>query len=91
MIYILGSIGAGKTSLTKVLSADMEAPAYYEDVEGNGMIANMLQKFYGAGADSRKRTGAMLQISAIEKSRDAGKCDYGLITGIGLCDGVTTA
>ena len=37
MIYILGSIGAGKTSLTKVLSADMEAPAYYEDVEGNGM------------------------------------------------------
>ncbi|EPD04389.1 deoxynucleoside kinase [Lacticaseibacillus paracasei subsp. paracasei CNCM I-2877] len=44
MIYILGSIGAGKTSLTKVLSEDMQAPAYYEDVEGNGMIANMLLK-----------------------------------------------
>ena len=39
MIYILGSIGAGKTSLTKILSADLNAPAYYEDVEGNGMIA----------------------------------------------------
>ena len=63
MIYILGSIGAGKTSLTKVLSEDMQAPAYYEDVEGNGMIANMLQKFYGAGVESRKRTGAMLQIA----------------------------
>lgn len=63
MIDFLGSIGAGKTSLNKVLTADMEAPAYYEDVEGNGMIAHMLQKLVGAGADSRKRTGAMLQIA----------------------------
>ena len=74
-IYILGSIGAGKTSLTKVLSADMEAPAYYEDVEGNRMIANMLQKFYGAGADSRKTNWGHvadcifdLPLSAIEKA-----------------------
>ncbi|MFD1432292.1 deoxynucleoside kinase [Lacticaseibacillus yichunensis] len=63
MIYILGSIGAGKTSLTKVLSEDLQAPAYYEDVEGNGMIANMLQKFYAAGQDSRKTTGTILQIA----------------------------
>ncbi|WP_262316157.1 deoxynucleoside kinase [Lacticaseibacillus parakribbianus] len=63
MIYILGSIGAGKTSLTRLLSADLAAPAYYEDVEGNGMIANMLQKFYDAGADSRKTTGTILQIA----------------------------
>lgn len=63
MIYILGSIGAGKTSLTKILSADLNAPAYYEDVEGNGMIAKMLQKFYSAGEDSRKTTGTILRIA----------------------------
>ncbi len=63
MIYILGSIGAGKTSLTKLLSADLGTPAYYEDVEGNGMIAKMLQKFYEAGEDSRKTTGTILQIA----------------------------
>ncbi|WP_461215837.1 deoxynucleoside kinase [Lacticaseibacillus sp. GG6-2] len=63
MIYILGSIGAGKTSLTRILSQDLNAPAYYEDVEGNGMIANMLQKFYSAGADSRKTTATILQIA----------------------------
>lgn len=63
MIYILGSIGAGKTSLTKILAEDLAAPAYYEDVEGNGMIANMLSKFYSAGEDSRKTTGTILQIA----------------------------
>lgn len=63
MIYILGSIGAGKTSLTRILSKDLAAPAYYEDVEGNGMIANMLNKFYAAGADSRKTTATILQIA----------------------------
>ncbi|WP_179395083.1 deoxynucleoside kinase [Lacticaseibacillus absianus] len=63
MIYILGSIGAGKTSLTRLLSEDLGTPAYYEDVEGNGMIANMLKKFYDAGADSRKTTGTILQIA----------------------------
>ncbi len=63
MIYILGSIGAGKTSLTKILAEDLAAPAYYEDVEGNGMIANMLAKFYSAGEDSRKTTGTILQIA----------------------------
>lgn len=63
MIYILGSIGAGKTSLTRLLSEDLGTPAYYEDIEGNGMIANMLQKFYDAGAESRKTTGTILQIA----------------------------
>lgn len=63
MIYILGSISAGKTSLTRLLSADMGTTGYYEDVEGNGMITNLLTKFYKAGADSRKRTGAILQIA----------------------------
>lgn len=63
MIYILGSISAGKTSLTRLLSADMGTTGYYEDVEGNGMITNLLTKFYEAGADSRKRTGAILQIA----------------------------
>ena len=63
MLYILGSIGAGKTSLTNLLAKDLESSAYYEDISGNNMIGSMLEKFYGSGTDSRKRTGAMLQIA----------------------------
>ena len=63
MIYILGSIGSGKTSLTKVLSKELGSPAYYEDISGNKMIGDMLKKFYSAGKDSRKQVGAMLQVA----------------------------
>lgn len=63
MLYILGSIGAGKTSLTDILSKDLGSEAYYEDISGNHMVGSMLEKFYASGADSRKRTGAMLQIA----------------------------
>ena len=63
MIYIMAPIGGGKTSLTELLSKDLGSQAYYEDISGNNMIGSMLEKFYGAGADSRKRTGAMLQIA----------------------------
>jgi deoxyadenosine/deoxycytidine kinase len=63
MIYILGSIGAGKTSLTKILAKDLAAPAYYEQIENNGLISQMLKKFYAAGEKSRKTTGAILQIA----------------------------
>ncbi|MBO3092581.1 deoxynucleoside kinase [Schleiferilactobacillus harbinensis] len=63
MIYILGSIGAGKTSLTRILAQDLQAPAYYEDVENNVMISNMLKKFYSAGKETRKTEGTILQIA----------------------------
>lgn len=62
MIYILGSIGSGKTSLTHRLSQDMGTKAYYEDVN-NGLIKNMLQEFYSAGSESRKQVSAMLQVA----------------------------
>lgn len=63
MIFILAPIGGGKTSLTKLLSDDLGSTAYYEDINGNHMIGSMLEKFYNAGADSRKSIGAMLQIA----------------------------
>ena len=63
MIYILGSIGAGKSTLTSLLAEDLGSSAYYENVDGNGMIHDMLEKFYAAGAESRKRVGVMLQIA----------------------------
>lgn len=62
MIYILGSIGSGKTSLTQRLSEDMGTKAYYEDIN-NGLIKDMLQEFYSAGAESRKQVSAMLQVA----------------------------
>ena len=63
MIYIMAPIGGGKSSLTKLLSDDLGSTPYYEDISGNSMIGSMLEKFYAAGKDSRKRTGAMLQIA----------------------------
>lgn len=62
MIYVIGSIGSGKTSLTKALSDDMGTNPYYEDVN-NGLIKGMLQEFYSAGKESRKRISAMLQVA----------------------------
>lgn len=62
MIYVLGSIAAGKTSLTQLLAKDMRVPAYYEDIN-NGLIKNMLSHFYSAGAESRKQVSAMLQVA----------------------------
>jgi len=62
MIYLLGSIGSGKTSLTKMLSEDMKVPAYYEDIN-NGLIKGMLEDFYSAGEESRKEVAGMLQVA----------------------------
>lgn len=62
MIYIVGSIGSGKSTLTKLLSDDMRTKSYYEDVN-NGLIKNMLEEFYSAGAKSRKQVSAMLQVA----------------------------
>lgn len=63
MIYIMGTIAAGKTSLAKILANDLQSPVYYEDVESNGLILNMLEKFYSSGKESRKSNGAILQIA----------------------------
>lgn len=62
LIYILGPIGSGKTTLTHLLAADMGAPAYYEDIN-NGLIKGMLQKFYSEKAESRRQYSAMLQVA----------------------------
>ena len=62
MIYILGSISAGKTTLTKMLAEELKVPYYLEDID-NGLVSNMLQTFYHAGADSRKQVSAMLQVA----------------------------
>lgn len=63
MIYIMGTIAAGKTSLAKILAEDLQSPVYYEDVENNGLIINMLERFYAAGKKSRQSVGAILQIA----------------------------
>lgn len=62
IIYILGSIGAGKTSFTKLLHDNFNFPVHYEDVN-NGLIKGMLNKFYNAGAESRKVYSPMLQVA----------------------------
>jgi len=62
MIYVIGSIGAGKSTLTRILSADMGVPSYYEDIN-NGLIKGTLEEFYSAGAESRIRVAGMLQVA----------------------------
>ena len=63
MIFIMGSFGSGKTSLTELLSKDLGTPAYYEDITGNQLLNNMLSKFYSNGSSSRKTVAAMLQVA----------------------------
>lgn len=62
MIYIIGSIGAGKSSLTELLAKDLNVPYYLESVD-NGLIKGMLRKFYSAGKESRSQVSAMLQVA----------------------------
>lgn len=62
ILYLLGSIGAGKTSFVKLLHENFNFPVHYEDVN-NGLIKGMLNKFYNAGADSRKIWSPMLQVA----------------------------
>lgn len=62
MIYIIGSISAGKTTLTKMLAGELGTPYYLEDID-NGLVSNMWQTFYHAGAESRKQVSAMLQVA----------------------------
>lgn len=59
MIYVNAAIGAGKSSLTKILSEDMGTKAFYEKVDN----MPMLKKFYATGADSRLSLAFPLQIA----------------------------
>ena len=59
MIYLNGSIGSGKTSLTKYLSDDLGTKAFYEKVAD----MPMLNKFYSAGEESRYELAFPLQVA----------------------------
>jgi len=59
MIYILSSIGGGKSSLTKILSDTLDSNAYYERVDD----MPMLKEYYSAGDASRKQLSFQLQIA----------------------------
>ena len=61
IIYIIGSISAGKSTLSEMLAKDLGSEFYLEDVN-NGLIKNMLEHFYSAGAESRQQVSAMLQV-----------------------------
>lgn len=61
MIYVIGSISAGKSTFSKMLADDLGSDFYLEDIE-NGLIKNMLKEFYSAGKESRSRVAAMLQV-----------------------------
>lgn len=58
MIYINSAIGAGKTSLTTILSDLLETPAYYENVDD----IPMLKSFYEDGGGSRLDKSFKLQL-----------------------------
>jgi len=45
-----------------MLAGELGTPYYLEDID-NGLVSNMLQTFYHAGADSRKQVSAMLQVA----------------------------
>ena len=59
MIYILGSIGSGKSSLTKLLSDKLDSTSYYERVES----MPMLKEYYSHGEESRKWWSFSLQVA----------------------------
>ncbi len=67
IIYIIGSISAGKSTLSEMLAKDLGSEFYLEDVN-NGLIKNMLEHFYSAGAESRQQVSAMLQSGILSGS-----------------------
>jgi len=94
MIYIMGTIAAGKTSLAKILAEDLQSPVYYEDVESNGLILNMLQKFLCFWKTKQKSKWRNITIcffnfslSTITPSNHSTKCCNGLFLRIRFCHG----
>lgn len=59
MIYVNAPISAGKTSLVKILTRDIDGVGFYEKVES----VPMLKKFYSAGEESRLSLAFPLQIA----------------------------
>lgn len=62
MLVLAGTIGAGKTSLTKMLSRHLGTPAYYESVEHN----RILPLFY----KDPKKYAFLLQIDFLNRRMD---------------------
>ncbi|AQW21586.1 deoxynucleoside kinase [Lentilactobacillus curieae] len=59
MLVLAGTIGAGKTSLTQMLSKHLETPAYYESVDNN----KILPLFY----ENPKKYAFLLQIDFLNR------------------------
>ncbi|WP_283679786.1 deoxynucleoside kinase [Lentilactobacillus sp. Marseille-Q4993] len=62
MLVLAGTIGAGKTSLTQMLSKHLETPAYYESVDNN----KILPLFY----ENPKKYAFLLQIDFLNRRMD---------------------
>ena len=62
MLVLAGTIGAGKTSLTHMLSDHLQTPAYYESVDDN----QILPLFYG----DPKKYAFLLQIDFLNRRLD---------------------
>ena len=62
MIALAGTIGAGKTSLTKLLADHLNSQAFYESVDDN----KILPLFY----KDPKKYGFLLQIYFLNKRLD---------------------
>lgn len=69
MLVLAGTIGAGKTSLTKMLSEHLGTPAYYESVENN----RILPLFY----KDPKKYAFLLQIDFLNRRMDDIKKAWG--------------
>ncbi|PWF99992.1 deoxynucleoside kinase [Levilactobacillus bambusae] len=68
MIVLAGTIGAGKTSLTKMLADHLGTPAFYESVDDN----KILPLFY----QDPKKYAFLLQIYFLNKRIDSLKASY---------------
>ncbi|WP_268912613.1 deoxynucleoside kinase [Lentilactobacillus sp. SPB1-3] len=62
MLVLAGTIGAGKTSLTQMLSDHLSTPAYYESVDNN----KILPLFY----ENPKKYAFLLQIDFLNRRMD---------------------
>ncbi len=69
MIALAGTIGAGKTSLTRLLANHLNSQAFYESVDDN----KILPLFY----KNPKKYGFLLQVYFLNKRLDEIKASYG--------------
>lgn len=62
LVEVLGSFGAGKSSLVDILSNEFGAVKYLEDPES----VPLLKSYYAGGAESRKQLSFALQIAWLD-------------------------